>query len=487
MTDSAQPDTSATSAEPVAASVNAQMTEPTGQPVTEPVAQARVQPAVQTHISTTRPLGLCERYHSIRSKIKFYSNVIVAGEYEPMPSVDDIVGALPAVLATQPMLRSLVRAPSSTDLKDRGELTVMDEVDVGKLVETVADSTELNLATVIRNVHDRHFDYADRTVPPWRVLLWRSYVMMVYDHCCLDGLSGGMFHQALALALDQPAARPEGTVARFAPTAPVLPMDAVVDMNPGVVFALKAVAKEFLPFMKPRIRKKPVGEACVFPPLPGSYSVLTVPAAGAARLVEDARAHDTTVTAVVHTLGMVALSRAYPDNGGFASAVPVNARRYAPAYKDVMASFAVQHSGSYPVQPEFSWDAAAAYRREMVAGLPQAPLAVGALRFLFSREEKWMLGKVGSKRDCDFELSNLGQFVIAGTRHAVRSLVFSQATGVSNPAVKLMTAAVAGGPLTVVVQIMGDVGAGERDTMVACLEAALAELSQSAVAVVRGD
>ncbi len=190
------------------------------------------------------------------------------------------------------------------------------------------------------------------------------------------------------------------------------------------------------------------------------------------------------LTAVLHCLIVRALSKRLPPASdvrdgvkatNFVSQTAINMRRAAGAQEDEMGEFA---SGVYlrharvsdtvtdgPLSEE-EW-AAARDSTEKFAGAASrlSDQPIGLLRYAPSIR-KWMAGKLGQRRDCSYELSNVGVFDFEGegeesSRVKIRELVFAQPGMVVGCPICVNVASVKGGSLVYAVTWPG--GALEID------------------------
>lgn len=168
------------------------------------------------------------------------------------------------------------------------------------------------------------------------------------------------------------------------------------------------------------------------------------------RALQLAREHDTKLTAVIHQLINRALSQELPDLKvtNFVSQTAINMRKSVGIPEDEMGEFV---SGCYATHARAPiglsgplTDAEWTSTREMTQKFALAATRlqdqpIGLLRYVPS-VRGWTLGKIGGKRECSYEVSNIGCFVDQGrevepfqSHGSISRMVFSQPGHVIGP------------------------------------------------------
>lgn len=212
------------------------------------------------------------------------------------------------------------------------------------------------------------------------------------------------------------------------------------------------------------------------------------------KLVEVCRKNGTTVTAFLHTLGVVVWSdvlRTSEDGSlqgeigtkwkTLSTSIPVSLRRFTSATPFEMCD----HVSNYHYYPSiradhssvdketFPWEEAKKLAKELKSGLEGTKQVIGTIRYMFTLGIAWgfFSGQVGKKRNYTFEVSNVG--VLPKSQVAIEEgkaqwdaeeVWHAQNDGVCGAAVKMNVAGVSESGTIAVVYTWGE---GAADTVLA--------------------
>ncbi|KAJ8472432.1 hypothetical protein ONZ45_g16655 [Pleurotus djamor] len=290
--------------------------------------------------------------------------------------------------------------------------------------------------------------------PLWRFTVTSSnYVILVYHHLLGDGQSGLAVLRTVVEALNSPPDLSESTTV-VAPSAsleliPNIENRIKVSPSFGVVF--RAVLDQLLPGWLTRDIWTGNNVVERLPPPPNwigtRLRLIALPPAATSELVARARSHKTTVTSILHYIGVLALSHliTHPRHAATISSdgkeatkspykrvsvgIPVSLRLQAgipPTQMYEAASSITQietliptHSLSFPCcagecestsnwVETFPWRAAAKLSQTLKSSGPRARSELGLLKFVDGKFEEFWKGKLGKKRSATLEVSNVG-------------------------------------------------------------------------------
>ncbi|KAM5533371.1 hypothetical protein V8D89_012921 [Ganoderma adspersum] len=381
-----------------------------------------------------RAVGRLEWFLFARTKARADSCVIVAARYLPSHSGDVINKA-----ALYPALGEVVRnnvalasriAPAS-DRRGPPEWVRLPSLDLDRVVEFINDDFS-DLESIFESQFRRGFD-ADTDLPLWRLAVLRDGTLLfAFDHALCDGLGGLAFHRILLAALQENRTSP--TSVQFAENQNLPP--ALEDAT-HVSIPWRTVVRETLKLFNPLAWRRHL-TTWAGNRIPASFEldtrvhVLTYCPAEAQRLTSLAHAHKATLTATLHTLALLALSRLLDKHahGKFKATttyVPLSLHRATGASANDFCNhysylFSEHKLFSGPVLhfgedegdgPEsFPWADAAQFTQKMREAAPHAASAMGLLKLVGSpgRRGGFVRRPLGHRRVIGIELSNLGSF-----------------------------------------------------------------------------
>ncbi|KAI1254172.1 hypothetical protein MGN70_004568 [Eutypa lata] len=276
-----------------------------------------------------------------------------------------------------------------------------------------------------------------RDIPPWRVIVLplgpsRCFIAFSYSHMIGDGPTGTAFHHTFFNACDDVPTVPSSSKVVKTSIKPLpAPFDTPQRLPISWSFLLAPLIDSFLP----RFVSEFLGlQLAIYPLDTGTWTGSLVPRNPKtpqskiklreikAPLLEKAlrasRAHKAKLTGTFQQLVIRALSKAFPDPAitNFVAQTAISMRQAIGVPSNVMGNFV---SGCYinyprvdpfrPIADEDWKSASSATQRlaESAATLQDQP--IGLLRYV-PRMRKWTLEKLGRKRECSFEVSNVGVF-----------------------------------------------------------------------------
>lgn len=337
---------------------------------------------------------------------------------------------------------------------------------------------------------DRPFTH---TTPPWRVLVTPLHpssciLTFSYSHSILDGPSGLSFHRTFLSALNN-TPTPTPQTAKVPPcqlplpppfdTPSTLPISPSFLLSPLLAALLPAFLTSYLNIAPQAVtlsEKTWTGTPCAFVAGTTRSKVMVrgIDADTVSRALAAARGRGVKLTGVMHVLVGRGL-RAALEGVELVAVSAVDMRGAVGRGEGEMGEFA---SGCYSAfgargggedggggLTEGEWEEA----RRVTGELKEArgrlrDQAVGLLRFLPS-VRGWLKGKVGGRRDCSYEVSNLGgvDFGEGGEVRIVEA-VFAQPGMVVSCPVCVNVVSVKGGRLVYTVTwATGALGVGEHE------------------------
>lgn len=448
----------------------------------------------------TREPGFFEHFYVERRRIRCYTNFNISAVYAKPVSKEVLAPALRRVLLASPTLvlsvffeegREVVRPVSSIRYSDLVEHKTVQAFD-GAVLEALNEVTpQLN-----------------RETPPWRCIVHTdtagtTTVTFLCDHTLCDGTGGAEFHKALAAEIAGAGDDSEYVDLLFSyekdkEVLPALPgkgesyypysspwwytLKVFLGMRiPSVVAKVSQWFARLVPFLFPKTalannHPEYVGEPCSFN-LTNRAKIVTVSGDTTARLLQYARANGTTLTPLLHVVGLQALHKtlfkAQPECGTTTDLL-ATCRRYISSNHADEVKYGLFMGGTTLHLPPI--DGKVVERARESAEAIRAGISthssfwgVGLLRYV--NTEEYVRLKVGKNRG-SLELSNVGSVEIPG----VTQLIFSQCVGVLSPYVGFNVVGVRGGPVTLVVGTPTEWTNADLDEFAAEFELELAEL-----------
>ncbi|GAD98355.1 hypothetical protein NECHADRAFT_100829 [Paecilomyces variotii No. 5] len=353
-------------------------------------------------------------------------------------------------------------------------------VDLASHVDIVRDvkageNDSAAIEELLRQNLDRPFPPG---IPPWRIVVLplgpaQCFIAFAYSHMICDGPSGQAFHRTFLEGLRNASETTisVGSIVETIERPLPEPFDTPSRLPISWSFLLAPLIATFLPrFLVNLLGLKAqasttdegtwLGSRIFFDPKTSRSKIRLreIEAPLLDNAIRVARKHDAKLTGALQQLITRALSRALPDPSitNFVTQTAVNMRNSVGTPRDEMGEFA---SGCYVVHlrdessgpfSEASWEAARQATRKLAeCAATLQDQAIGLLRYLPSIR-KWTRGKIGQRRDCSIEISNIGVFDSnpdSGPPPRITKVVFTQPGHVTGPPLAFNFASVKGGGL----------------------------------------
>ncbi|KAH7324566.1 alcohol acetyltransferase [Stachybotrys elegans] len=335
-------------------------------------------------------------------------------------------------------------------------------------------------AAIARLVEDNLDKPHPAGIPPWRILVMplstgECFVGFVYSHMIGDGMSGSAFHRAFLQGLR--TMRPNTAVSPTMET-PKKPLPPPFDTPDRLTISWSFLLAPLFAFLLPQFIANLLGvQASASGINEGTWTaqpmffdpekktklrMIEVESAALNRVLRLSREHQVRLTGLLNHLIARVLSRALPSPTitNFISQTAINLRRALGMSNVEMGGFV---SGCYLMHPrnnnsgaltQAEWTEVAACTDKLTrASVTLQDQAIGLLRYL-SSIRSWTLGKIGERRDCSFEMSNIGSFdggsgasIEAPTNAKITKMVFGQPGHVGGPPICFNFASVKQGSL----------------------------------------
>ncbi|CAG8934358.1 unnamed protein product [Penicillium salamii] len=383
-----------------------------------------------------------------REDVGFYNALIIAGVYEvgdiDLESPQSFNSPLKYCVEKHPFLSVVVKdkhteqpafeAVSNIDLHDH--LVILQD-------HKTDNTGELELfEKVLPPILDR--PWPDE-IPPWRIIVLplasppgsttqRCLIIFSFSHTLGDGMSAVEFHRTFlegwrqASRIDQEGSflvTPNHTLPEPFDTPARLPISWGFLLAPLIAVYLPTFIANLFglrPTASPGNAGTWTGSPIFYKPPPAPPSrlrILEVNAELVQTALQVARNHNSKLTATMHQFIIRALSKAIPDTSitNFVSGTAVDMRKSIGVPSDTWGLYVNAHYETHPrphdtgrTLSDGMWAAASSMTDKLAeCGTRLQDQAVGLLRYAPSIRN-WTLGKIGKKRDCSYELSNLLAF-----------------------------------------------------------------------------
>lgn len=384
---------------------------------------------------------------------------------------------------------------SSINLEDH--ISIIDD-------EATSDEGTATLQKVLPSILDKPWPAG---LPPWRIVVLplqsaegtkttSCFIGFAYSHTIGDGMAGLAFHRTFLNAWRQATDTKDEKLSFFM-TPPSGTLSAPFDIRERLPiswkFLLGPLIAVYLPnFLAELLRLRAAastidagtwtGSRVFFEPdgVHTRVKLLEIEAGLVQRVLQVSRKHDARFTAVVHQLIVRALSKAVPDYDvtNFVSGTAIDMRRSIGTPSYTWGLFVSGYSDVHPrvfdvagsVLSDEMWENASSMTRKLSACATRLQdQAIGLLRYVPSIR-KWTLGKVGQRRDCSYEVSNLLAFdsneAGANDKLKISKMVFVQPASVSGGPLVFNIVSVNGGSLICAISWMvGGLGVPVEDEM----------------------
>ena len=338
-------------------------------------------------------------------------------------------------------------------------------------------------------------------IPPWRILVLPlnigSFIAFCYSHTIGDGLTGRAFHRTLLETLRRGHDTTElATHTIKTPDRPLpAPFDTVERLPISWGFLLSPLVSLVLPtFLAKIIGLRVSGSTIDAGTWTGSdipqtastnhfhskVKLREVRASTLEKVLRTVKAHDAKLTGVFEEAIVRAMSEVLSDRRitNFVSQTAINMRKSIGVPDDEGGEFA---SACYIIHPrraptetfsEEYWEASRSSSHKLAESASTLQdQAIGLLRYLPSIR-KWTTSKFGQRRDCSFEVSNIGvfqdrdQISSSAAGFKITRMVFAQPGQIISAPMAFNMVSVEGGSLMYSVSwqswALGDVGMEEE-------------------------
>ncbi|KAK8091478.1 hypothetical protein PG997_001839 [Apiospora hydei] len=398
-----------------------------------------------------------ERRMISREDLGFYNNIVVGAIYEfgegaeevDVQSLQTFAGPLRHCVDKFPYLKIVTRDAATekpffervTSLDLENHLSVVD----CPTARSGDGDDQQWMEQILESLVDRPNSIA--SIPPWRVVVYpiapgRCFVAFVYSHIIGDGPAALAFHRAFldGLRRQRKTAKVETvlTVPEFTLPDPFdvpgrLPISWSFLLGPLLAVLLPKFVAGWLGLQANAAKVDEgtwTGSDVFFEP--GAHrsrvKMFAIKDAQVAAAIRVSRAHDTKLTGTIHQLIVRALSKHITNAKAtnFVSQTAISMRAAIGHPSEEWGNYASGCYGTHPVVveeteegattglPAHSWENASSLSRaiaESAAQLRDQPL--GLLRYAPSIR-KWIQSKLGGRRDCSYEVSNLTIFSSSG-------------------------------------------------------------------------
>lgn len=381
-----------------------------------------------------------------------------------------------------------VRVPSM-NLQDFIQWTTIATGDLDEYDEQVLRGVKNNLEQLWLDPENR---------PPWQVLVVENEAPVVPNvieldigfavhHAIADGKSTTVFHtELLRLLNDPPQHSPELKDHVLTFTEPPVLVPSQEDLVPCQIswsFFLQALWSQLGPaWLKPTPLPQPwTGNPITPEPQTLNLRLVTIAPETVPQLILACRAHNTTLSGILHVLILASFARRIPADvaSSFSGQTPISLLPWAKVPPGVRCDLGREltdlNTGTKRIwdasavsrlreafreadtssEERLIWPFASTWRSEMKAKIGTLPNddVVGLLRYVGSFDKHW-LDKLGKARDATWEISNVGSirgFTMGGEdAWSITRSLFTQPANVVGAALNVNVAGVVDGPVDLV-------------------------------------
>lgn len=364
------------------------------------------------------------------------------------------------VVGDQDTDKAFYERVSAIDLKDHVSIVQVDEED-----------TKSSIKGVLASELDKPFTAG---IPPWRIVVLplgssQCFIAYSFSHTIGDGPSGASFHKSFLKACQSLPSNPSSSLVETSRKPLPDPFDTPKRLPISWSFLLTPLIAHVTPNFAAKLFGLRVSASAVdegtWTATPIFYDPATFRSKVEIQEIESSlldnaikvsRKHDAKLTGLLQQFVARALSKVVTDASvtNFVTQTAINMRRSVGTPSDEMGEFA---SGCYVAHPranshgpmsEHDWQAAReATRKFAESATTLQDQAIGLLRYVPSIR-KWTVGKIGQKRDCSIEMSNVGVLDTGDEGPAkILSAVFAQPGHVTGPPISFNFVSVKGGNL----------------------------------------
>ncbi|KAL4749741.1 hypothetical protein BDW72DRAFT_204520 [Aspergillus terricola var. indicus] len=400
-----------------------------------------------------------ERRTISREDLGFYNALVIAGVYEVTDKEIDVKAAksyitpLRRCIQEYPYLGVVVRDKHT----EKPFYEKVPSIDLNNHI-SVIHNEDIDPQTETKSIEEFLLPILDRPwpadIPPWRIVVLplppheeqttRVLIAFSFSHTLGDGLVGHALHQTFLHALRERSVKEE-SVSLIPPSTQQLPppFDTPSRLPISWSFLLSPLLAVYLPrwlsaLLGLRAAVTTVdagtwtGSPMFFDPsTPNSSRIrlLEIESSLVKMALRASRAHESKLTGLIHQMIVMALSKVLPNEEAtnFVSGTAVDMRRSVGISR---CAWGLYVSGHYEVHPRLSdlpekgppstfsdelWSSARSITENLaLCATHLQDQAIGLLRYAPSIRN-WTAGKVGQRRDCSYEVSNLLAFDSAAT------------------------------------------------------------------------
>ncbi|KAJ6558811.1 alcohol acetyltransferase [Mycena vulgaris] len=367
-----------------------------------------------TTLQLVRPLSFLEKYYTVRHLLGMDAYVVTSARYttpENTPLTKEHLF---------PALRILVETHATLGVRLEGKEDTPDLAFVRlpsvNLSQVVVFSGKSDLQEALERHLSQGLKNTQGDLPLWRLeVLADNIVILAAHHSILDGLSHSAFHQSLLQELRESSPRPYVSSVVVPELLLLPPLEVVADVRP----TLFNIVGAFYELLAPKSWQNAYS-AWTGRPVPTVIALqthirlLSFAPADAARFTDTCRVHNATVTSTLYVLAVCALARLLADEPEqqyktVSVLVPLSLRPIVGVPSDVFGNYISSHHAFPPLDPVFSWAAAARFAVELQAQKNAGARPLGMLRYVEKHYARFFKGTLGKKRRFGLALSNLGR------------------------------------------------------------------------------
>ncbi|KAH6645773.1 alcohol acetyltransferase [Truncatella angustata] len=430
-----------------------------------------------------------ERRVITREHLGYYRSVVVGAVYDfgsksvDLRSPSSYFWPLTSCLDEHPFL-SVVIQDSNTEkpfydhvqkVNINDHISIADDLNVD---ETVGLTETRSIETILGSGLDLSWP---SHIPPWKILIHpivsptstnptRCFIAFSFSHSLSDGLAGPAFHHTFLNALRLGEQGKE--VSEVVKTSGSLPV--AFDIAERLPISWGFLLRPLLGVLLPKLIANFLGIRAATTAIDNGtwlgsptffkqheyhsrYKLLEIEAALLQKILVESREHGAKLTATLHQVIIQALSRLIPASRAtnFVSQTAVNMRKSVGVPENEMGSYVtgydelhVRTDGAGSLS-DTAWAAASTMTNNLASyavRLQDQP--IGLLRYAPSIKE-YLTGKLGQKRDCSYEVSNLVAFSDTASNAGckITKMVFAQPCNVVSAPLVFSIISVKGGSL----------------------------------------
>ncbi|KAJ5645850.1 hypothetical protein N7490_002222 [Penicillium lividum] len=430
-----------------------------------------------------------ERRTISREDVGFYNALLVGAVYEiaseriDLKSPESFIAPLKACIEKYSFL-SVVAKDKDTEKSSYHAVATINLQDHISIIQNdnFGDDT-ISFEKVLPQILDRPWP-AD--TPPWRIVVLplasgdsaatRCLINFAFCHSLGDGMVGVAFHRTFLDAWrdgvcpegEQPflISLPDRTLPAPFDTPERLPISWKFLLGPLIAVYLPTFLASMLGLQAHASTVDAetwTGARAFFDPAetsPSRVIMLEIEAPLLQKTLQMCRKNDTKFTGMLHQMVVRALSKAFVDPSvtNFVSGTAVDMRRsigvaplswglYVTGHYEVHKRAVLPES---PALPDYMWTDASSLSKKLAdCSTRLQDQSIGLLRYAPSIRN-WTLGKVGGKRDCSYEISNLLAFDDGGAadqKCSISKMIFSQPANIPSAPLNFNVISVKGGSL----------------------------------------